>query len=122
MIQGIGTDILEIERIRGVLERHKEKFLAKVLTEAEINYCLSKKDPAPSVAARFSGKEAVAKALGCGFGELLDFQDISITHTAQGAPLVELSQAANLRFGSPSIKLSLSHSKRYVVAFAVVVL
>jgi holo-[acyl-carrier protein] synthase len=120
MITGIGTDILEIQRIRQVLQRYPQKFMSKILTETEREYCLSHKDPAPFVAARFAGKEAIAKALGCGFGEMLDFHDISIFHSPLGAPIAELSEKAKTRFNDPSIKLTLSHCKMYVVAFALV--
>jgi holo-[acyl-carrier protein] synthase len=121
MIQGIGTDILEIARVRQILSRHREKFIERVLTAPEKEYCFTHKDPAPFIAARFAGKEAVAKALGTGFGEDLDFHDIMITHSPLGAPEVKLSQKADLHFGCPAIKLSLSHCKTYVVAFAVAI-
>lgn len=118
-MRGVGTDIIEIERIQGVLERSRESFLEKILTPAEIEYCMSYKDYALPVAGRFAAKEAVAKALGCGFGELLSFHDMEILNDAFGKPIVHLSREASERFHAPTIHLSISHCKSHAVAFAI---
>ena len=66
MIVGIGTDIVEVDRIRDSLKKFGEKFIDRILLPAEREYCLSHTDPAPNIAARFAAKEAIAKAFGTG--------------------------------------------------------
>lgn len=119
-MRGIGVDIIEIERIRNTLENTKGAFLDKFLTPAEKAYCLTFKDPAPQVAGRFAAKEAIAKALGCGFGEELSFEDLEILNDEKGKPIARLAPNANSRFNSPNIQLSISHCKSHAVAFATV--
>ena len=117
-VRGIGNDILEINRIRKTIEKHGNHFYEKIFTETEIEYCLSYKDPACHLAGRFSAKEAIAKALGIGFGKAISFQDIEITNDELGRPIVELSDSVNARFESPQIILSISHCKEYANAVA----
>ena len=62
MIVGIGTDIVEVDRIRDSHKKFGEKFIDRILLPAEKEYCLSHTDPAPNIAARFAAKEAIAKA------------------------------------------------------------
>lgn len=118
-MRGVGCDIVSIERFKGVLERHPESFLKKTFTEAEIDYCFTHKEPARPLAARFAAKEAVAKALGSGFGPRLSFLDIEILKEENGKPLVHLTKEAQERFNHPVIHLSISHEKTYATAFAV---
>lgn len=118
-MKGIGCDIIEIERIAQVLERHGPSFLAKTFTAQEQAYCLKHKLPAPHLAGRFAAKEAVAKALGCGFGADLAFLDVEIVLEPSGKPTVVLSPAANQRFCNPQLLVTISHAKKYATAFAV---
>lgn len=119
-MKGIGCDIIEIERVGGVLKRHPESFLNKTFTPAEQDYCLGRNPPERHLAGRFAAKEAVSKALGCGFGEHLGFLDIEIKNDDKGKPFVILSQTAKNYFGDVKILLSISHCKDYATAFAVV--
>lgn len=121
MIRGIGSDIIEVSRVRGNIERYGEKFLDKILVPEEKLYCLQFKDPAPSVAGRFSAKEAVSKALGTGFGEHLDFHDITILNESNGKPFVKLSPRAQKTFSHPFFFLTISHCKSHAVAFALII-
>lgn len=66
MVIGIGTDLIEIERVEASIERYGEKFLERIFTPGEIAYCRQKKGSGESFAARFAAKEAGAKALGTG--------------------------------------------------------
>jgi len=66
MIHGIGIDIVEIARMRRLVERYGERFLRRVFTEGERAYAMQRRDPIPSLAARFAAKEAGLKALGAG--------------------------------------------------------
>jgi holo-[acyl-carrier protein] synthase len=120
MLKGVGSDIIEIARIRSNILKYGDRFLNKILTPQERDYCLNFKDPAPSVAGRFSAKEAIAKALGTGFGDFLEFQDIEVLNEATGRPYVLLSEKANQFFKNPRFLLTISHCKSHAIAFAVV--
>src|SRR2546427_795619 len=65
-INGIGVDLVNIPRMRDVIDRWRDRFLQRVFTEAEIAYCRARRDPVPHFAARFAAKEAGLKALGTG--------------------------------------------------------
>lgn len=118
-MRGIGTDIIEVARIRANLEKYGEKFLEKVLTERERDYCKTYKDQAPRVAARFAAKEAVVKALGAGFGDELGFHDVEILNDLSGQPQVILSQRSQTIFDHPQFWISISHCKSHAVAMVV---
>ncbi|HKB89008.1 MAG TPA: holo-ACP synthase, partial [Opitutaceae bacterium] len=75
---GLGCDIIEVERIRGVLERQGERFLKRVFTDEEKAYCLSLKHPHKHLAARFAAKEAVSKAFSTGIGAELSWTSVSV--------------------------------------------
>ncbi len=115
---GIGTDILEISRVRESIERHGQAFLNKIFTPNEQAYCQKHRDPMPQYAARFSAKESVAKALGCGFGDKIGFLDIEISHDPSGKPIVNLSPSAQVSFNHPTIIISMSHCRDYVSTVA----
>jgi len=108
----IGVDIIEIDRIRRALE--DPAFAKRVFTENERTYCNALADPAPRYAGRFAAKEAIAKALGTGFGKDLAFQDIEIVNAPSGAPL------ALLKGRDEKIAISISHCKSHATAFALV--
>jgi holo-[acyl-carrier protein] synthase len=118
-IQGLGNDIIEIERIRLSIERHGQHFLNRLFTQREQDYCYKFKDPVPHFAGRFSAKEAVAKALGTGFGADVSWHDIEILGNELGKPLVHLSDAAKKRFNNPRILVSISHSTTHATAVAI---
>jgi holo-[acyl-carrier protein] synthase len=121
MIAGVGTDLVELDRIgkAGV-----ERLARRILTDRE----LAALPAAPLrrlefVAGRFAAKEAVAKALKTGIGGLCSFSDVEIVSDGRGAPRAELSEEVVSRlFGGepPFIHLSISHSEQYALAFAVV--
>ena len=118
MILGIGTDIVEIERVRKSVERIF--FKQKVFTPAEQNYCESRgKQSAASYAARFAAKEAVFKALGTGIFTKLT--EVEILNNSQGKPEIFLHGKAELyakKIGVEKIFLTLSHSKDFAIAVA----
>src|SRR5215813_8110507 len=90
MILGLGTDIIEVERIRASHEKFGERFANRILRPAEISYCLSHKFPAPHLAARFAAKEAISKAFGTGIGAQLGWQDMEVGRRESGEPYVIL--------------------------------
>lgn len=123
MIQGCGIDLVEISRIERVLDRFGWRFLDRVFTPAEKEYCLAKKRPAESLAARFAAKEAVAKTLGLGLGQFC-WQDIEIMRPNGGRPQVRLKGAAWDEaevLGVGQILVSISHTHQYAVAQAVAI-
>ena len=118
-ILGIGHDLIEIERIKKVHERHGEHFLNRVFTSVEISYCLSFKNPYPSLAARFAAKEAASKAFGLGIGKEIKWHDLEIKRDPRGKPYFKLSSSLLSRFPSANLLLSLSHTKEMASAFVV---
>jgi holo-[acyl-carrier protein] synthase len=118
-ILGIGNDIIEIERIRKSIDTHGLRFLTKLFTTKEQDYCLKHSDPTPHFAARFSAKEAVVKALGTGFGKNASWLDIEILNDALGKPSVHFSETIQKRFPGTEVMISISHCQLYVTAFAV---
>lgn len=119
-MKGLGTDIIEVERIVANLNKYGDKFLSKILTSREKEHCAKFKDPSLHIAGRFAAKEAVSKALGTGFGEFLEFHDIEIFNDPNGKPEVFLSKKASEHFGNPCILLSISHCKAYATATAII--
>ena len=113
-----GVDIIEIERIRKVLERWGDRFLHRIYTEGEISYSRGR---AQNLAARFAAKEATMKALGTGVRGV-SWKDIEVVRSQGGAPSIRLSGRAQIRaekLGVRELALSLSHSREYAVAFTV---
>lgn len=113
-----GVDLIEIPRIAGVLERYGERFLGRIYTPGEIEYCRGR--PA-NLAARFAAKEAAMKALGTGTRRV-SWQDIEVTRQESGAPSLRLygrAQARARRLGVIQLSLSLSHSRDYAIAVVV---
>ncbi len=117
---GLGTDIIEIERVRKAVM--KKFFREKVFTQNEQNYCQSRgKNSAASYAARFAAKEAFFKALGTGIVTRLT--DVEVVNDARGAPKIFLhGQAAALAqaAGVEKIFVSLSHSRDFASAVCLV--
>ncbi|MCL4137574.1 UNVERIFIED_CONTAM: hypothetical protein GTU68_025354 [Idotea baltica] len=122
MIIGLGTDIVEIERIGEMIERHGELFLQRVYTEREIVYCQKRKECFQHYAGRWAAKEAVMKTLGTGFTKGVGWQDIEIVNIKSGKPIVELSggakNVAGLR-GIDDVLITISHCRSYATATAI---
>lgn len=118
-ILGLGNDIVEIERVRQAIKAHGRRFLNRLFTPKEQQYCSQYKDPIPNFAGRFAAKEAIAKALGTGIGSKLSWLDMEILGNAQGKPEVAFSSAAKKRFKKPLCLISISHSKLFATAVAI---
>ncbi len=121
---GIGTDIIEVERIEEMIERHDDTFLQRVYTPAEIEYCSDRKAAAQHYAGRWAAKEAGLKALGTGWARGLKWTDIEVSNEPGGRPLLTLHGAAldyATRLGIREMKISISHCKTYAVAYVVAV-
>jgi holo-[acyl-carrier protein] synthase len=114
----VGIDLIEIERIRRALER--PRFRERCFTEAEQAYCDSKANPVQSYAARFAGKEAVGKALGCGVH--FTWREIEIAGRPKpGVRLSGRTAAFAEKVGAGAIDLSMTHSEELAAAICVVV-
>lgn len=119
MLIGIGTDLIEIDRIRRAISRHG-RFLERVFTGKELEFFEARGMDTASIAANFAGKEAVLKVLGTGITGL-SWKDIEILRELSGKPYVRLTgPAAKLaeQLGIDEILISLSHSKNHAMAFA----
>jgi len=114
VILGIGTDIVEIARIKKSLTN--PSFLKRCYTQREVDYCLPK--GAGSFAGLFAAKESVAKALGTGFTGFLP-ADVEICHDEAGRPAVQLSSRVKMPQNS-YIALSIAHEKNYATATAII--
>lgn len=117
-VLGIGNDIVEIERIRQAVQTHGETFLTRLFTLKEQEYCRKHKDPMPCFAGRFAAKEAIVKALGCGFGEQVAWLDLEILNDSLGKPEVHFSPTLLQTFSHTRILISISHCKLYATAVA----
>jgi holo-[acyl-carrier protein] synthase len=114
----VGVDVIETERIARALERWGHRFLTHVYTHAEVEYC---RHHVPELAVRFAAKEAVSKALGTGLRGVT-WREMEVLSDSRGKPLVRLHGRAKKRaeeLGLDEFAISLSHSRRYAVAFVV---
>ncbi len=113
-----GVDLIDIERIREAIERHGERFVARIFTEAEQRDCGGR---VSSMAARFAAKEAVSKALGCGIGDV-SWLDIELRSDANKAPYLVLHGEGDRlakQLGLSNWSVSLSHTESQAIAFVV---
>src|SRR3984893_19011067 len=94
MVIGVGTDLIEIERVEASIAGFGKRFLARLFTPGEIAYCLQKKGSGESFAARFAAKEAGAKALGTGISRGVSWKEIEVRREASGRPTLHLSGRA----------------------------
>ena len=124
MLLNIGVDVIEVERVQKVYERQKERFLKRVFTQEEKDYCFSKSNPFPHLAARFAAKEAVSKSFSTGIGKLFSWTSCSIYHGPRMQPLVRLDdqgKALLKALGATDVRITLSHTKTTAVAVAALV-
>src|SRR5437667_10076025 len=90
-VNGIGVDLVNIPRMRDVIDRWQDRFLRRVFTEAEIAYCRARRDPVPHFAARFAAKEAGLKALGTGLRLGMSWRELEVRRAPGGPPTLVLS-------------------------------
>lgn len=114
MILGIGNDIIEIARIKALIDRYGERFLDRIFTKKEQEYCLRHQQRERHFAGRFAAKEAISKALGTGFRNGLSWLDLEICNDENGKPYV------NYKVEGIKIEISISHCREYATAIAVV--
>lgn len=130
MIIGIGTDIVDIRRIKEMLDTHGQRFLDRCFTQAEQDLAAQRAGAGGGDIARyakaFAAKEALAKALGTGFTGGVSWQDMTVGRTKDGAPTITLSGTAQAKLSTmtgnktPHIHLSISDEKDYAQAFVII--
>jgi holo-[acyl-carrier protein] synthase len=114
----IGVDIIEIARVGAAVARHGERFLSRVYTAAEREYC---QGSVAALAARWAAKEAAAKALGTGVGDVC-WREIEVVCGEQGAPSLRLhgqAKALAAALGITQVAVSLSHSREQAIAVVI---
>ena len=121
-ILGHGIDLTECDRIARVLERHRQRFLDRVLTPSEQQRAEQFKDPIPYIAGRWAAKEAILKMIGTGWRGRIAWTDMEILPGDKGEPVVTLTGetarvAAGL--GIERVLLSITHTEHYASASAI---
>ena len=120
----IGVDIVYIGRISKNIDDVNDRFINRVYTKDEINYCKNKKNLSHHFAGRLAGKEAVSKALKMSWEKGVNWKDIEIINEENGIPWVvlhgEAKKVANER-KIKNIQISISHEKEYAIAFAITI-
>jgi holo-[acyl-carrier protein] synthase len=122
MIIGVGTDIVDVERIAQLWQRQGQRFAERLLTQNELVRLAEKTYPERFLAKRWAAKEAISKALGTGIAQGVSFQDMQIDHTEHGQPSVLISGGALKvaeKLGIRRWHLSISDEKNHAVAFVV---
>lgn len=125
MIFGIGIDLIEIERIKAELEKHRDRFCKMVFTVKEIEYCRRNKNlniQAQCFAGRFAAKEAFFKAIGTGLRDGLGWKDVEVLNDKLGKPdLIIKNKSFKIMEENKisNIHLSVSHSRHYATAVVV---
>ena len=125
-IFGIGTDIVNIKRIKKILKNNGTRFKNKIFSESEINYCEKKRDPAPFYAKRFAAKEAFSKALGTGIRKDINLKNIIIFNDVYGKPKIKLKGSTynylkkKIKSKKYNIHLSLTDDKPWAQATVII--
>ncbi|MBM3790648.1 MAG: holo-ACP synthase [Acidobacteria bacterium] len=122
MIIGVGVDIVDIRRMRRALERQDERFVRRLFTPAEAEFCRRHHDPVPYFAVRFAAKEALFKALGTGWSGGVSWLEVEVTREEQQAPSMTLTGKAeelSRSLGARTVHVSLSHSDESAVAIVI---
>ncbi len=122
MIIGSGVDIVEVARIKKAVKKWGEGFIEKVFTKNELAYSHNKRYAYQHLAARFATKEAVLKAFGGGWLRTLPWKDVEVINDGSGKPNIKLHGEAKVLKKKKKIShivISISHTKNYAVASAI---
>lgn len=120
-MKGVGVDIIEVDRIREAIEKYGERFLRRVFTPIEIEYCEEFKDTKfVHYTARFAAKEAFSKAIGTGFAQGFKLNEIGIVNESSGMPKIVLEGKLKEYWANYRILVSLSHTRIYAVAVVII--
>lgn len=122
-IVSIGNDLIEIDRIRALVQKYERRFLEHIYTAEELDYCFRQTVQFNSLAARFAAKEATAKALRVGIGRHLHWRSIAVSNDTSGAPSIHLDflgKQALANLGGKRLLLSISHTKSLAQAIVLI--
>lgn len=121
MIVGTGTDVISIPQVKRLKDKYGNKFLDKIFTPSEKKYCRQYGNASQHYAARFAAKEAVAKSLGIGFGNCLDWKDIVVYQNKSGKPLVRFRNeiGKKVKDNGYTCHVSLAHNKDMASAISI---
>ncbi len=114
MVKGIGIDIIDINRIKRLIDEYGERFFQRILTEKEIAYCKTFSKPELHFAGRFASKEAYSKAIGTGISRDFKWKDIEILNDERGKPYIV--HLAENEFSKYKYHISISHTDEYACA------
>ena len=118
MIKGVGIDIIDIKRIKSIMEKFGDKFYEKILTEKEIAYCKSfKAKPEPHFAGRFASKEAYSKSIGTGISKDFKWKDIEILNDERGKPYIH--HLTDNEYSKFTFHISITHTDEYASAVVI---
>ena len=123
MIVGIGVDIVEVGRVKDILERYRDRFVHRVFTDAEAGYAKKSVRQAERFAGRFAVKEAVMKAFGTGKSQGILWRDVETVPGAMGRPEVKLYGNANKymnKLNGDRIHVSITHDGGKAMAFVII--
>jgi holo-[acyl-carrier protein] synthase len=118
MIVGIGIDLVKISRIQEAVQRWDKRFLNRVFTPLEQQYCYARLDPYPHFSGRFAVKEAVFKAMGTGWRSGIRWSEIQVLNDNKGKPAVSVSgkiKQVMSDLGVTEIHVSISHDTDYAI-------
>ena len=119
-IVSIGVDLCDISRLAKLIAEHGDRFLKKVYTVQEIDYCSPKVNGVINFAARFAAKEALLKALGTGLGAEMNWKDVEVVNDAQGKPHFKFYGQVSAYIADRKVFLTLTHTNDNALAFVVI--
>ena len=122
MVVGLGVDIVQNDRIQGIIDKWGEKFLAKIFTKTELDFINRHEQKLQRYASNYAVKEAFVKALGTGFRNGINFHNIQVRRDKLGKPFIELMGSTKSfaeQKGINKIHTTISHEKDYSVAVVI---
>ncbi|MDW3095227.1 MAG: holo-ACP synthase [Gammaproteobacteria bacterium] len=122
ILLGAGIDIVEVQRIKDIIERRGDKFIEKIMHQKELEELANVSNLEAFVAKRFAVKEAAAKALGTGIGKQLSFTDMYVEHDDLGKPLLKFTDDCCLRLSmhNKHSLLTIADERAYAVAHVLI--
>ncbi|NOY06155.1 MAG: holo-[acyl-carrier-protein] synthase [Chlorobi bacterium] len=120
MIVGLGVDIEEVERVHRLADQYRQRFLDRVFTRQEQDYCFGRARPYHHLAARFAAKEALSKALGTGWTGRFRWRDAEVMKDDQGKPFFRLHNELLEQVRGRNVLLSISQASDHVTATVII--
>ena len=117
MIKGVGIDIIDVKRIKKIIDKYGDKFFNRILTENEIKYCKSFSKPDLHFAGRFASKEAYSKSIGTGISKDFRWKDIEILNDRRGKPYINHTVESD--YTKYKFEVSISHTDEYACAVVI---